>query len=225
MYIRLFILLLFPCSLLVNAQTFTSDFVRTENPISENGRWNNGGNSGLDWTNVRTGNGMAFGTQTGTDTGVSRYNDSYAVLSGFPPDQMAEGVVHIVNPTGLCNQEVELLLRWTSSAHRATGYECLFRCLDSTGFYMQVVRWNGPLGDFTYIANLHDSSAGIKDGDKLKASISANVITVYINGILKLQCTESTYPKGNPGIGFFLHGCGGSNSDFGFTNFTATGLP
>jgi hypothetical protein len=209
----------------VNAQVFTTDFNRDENPLSEYGKWNNGGLDGLDWTNVRTGHGMAYGTQTGTDTGFYRYNDSYAILSGFPPDQTAVGVVHFLHPTGACNQEVELLLRWTSKPHKATGYECLFRCLDSSGFYMQVVRWNGALGDFTYIASLKDPSTGIKDGDKLKASISGNKIKVYVNGVIKLQATDNSYPTGNPGIGFFLAGCPGSNADFGFVSFSASCTP
>ena len=210
-------------SVYTSAQTYTSDFSQAENPISENGKWTNGAQNGVDWTDVRTIAGIACGTQTGRDTGHYAYNDSYAILSGFPPDQTAEGVVHITNPTGSCNQEVELLLHWNSSAHSATGYECLFRCLNSSGFYMQIVRWNGGLGNFTYIANLHDPVSGIKDGDLLKASIKGNVINVYINGVMKLQCTDNTYTTGNPGIGFFLRNCPESNTDFGFTSFKATG--
>jgi hypothetical protein len=208
-------------SALVNAQTYSTDFGHLENPLYEGGKWNNGASIGLDWTNVRTIDGIACGTQTGRDTGYFAYNDSYAILSGFQPNQTSEGVVHITNPTKLCNQEVELLLRWNSSPHKATGYECLFRCIDSTGFYMEVVKWNGALGDFTYLDRLHSSSTGIKDGDILKASITSDVIRVYINGVIKLQVSDSTYPDGNPGIGFFLRGCPGSNTNFGFTRFTA----
>lgn len=205
----------------VPAKKYATDFRQNENPVSEGGKWKNGGGNGLDWTNVRTINGIACGTQTGRDSGYFSYNDSYAILSGFLPDQTAEGIVHISNPTKLCNQEVELLLRWNSFPHKATGYECLFRCIDSTGFYMEVVRWNGALGDFTYLDRLHSSSMGIKDGDILKASITGDVIRVYINGVIKLQVSDSVYPEGNPGIGFFLRGCTGTNTDFGFKEFTA----
>ena len=86
---------------------------------------------------------------------------------------------------------------------------------------MEVVRWNGALGDFTYLDRLHSSSMGIKDGDILKASITGDVIRVYINGVIKLQVSDSVYPEGNPGIGFFLRGCTGTNTDFGFKEFTA----
>ena len=207
-----------------NAQTYTTDFSLTENPISGNGRWKNGGNTGLDWNNVRTISGIACGTQTGVDTGARRYNDSYAILSGFPPDQMAEGVVHFVNPLSTRNQEVEILLRWSSTAHSAQGYECLARCINSADSYMEIVRWNGPLGDFTYIAKMHSSSAGINDGDTIKATIIGNLISFYRNGILKLQCTDNTYSTGNPGVGFFLQGCKGTNTDYGFTSFRAAGI-
>ena len=209
---------------IATAQTYTTEFPLTENPVSENGKWKNGGATGHDWKNVRTIAGIACGTQTGTDTGIQRYNDSYAILSGFPPDQTAEGVVHYVNPLSSCNQEVELLLRWTSTAHCAQGYECLTRCINSGDSYMEIVRWNGPLGDFTYLAKMHSSSAGINDGDTLKANIKGNIITFYQNGILKLQCTDNTYSTGNPGVGFFLRGCKGTNTNFGFTSFRAAGL-
>jgi len=210
---------------LAGAQSYTTNFTRTENPISEKGIWNNGRNVGLHWTDVRTTGGIACGTQSGMDTGIYRYNDSYAILSGFPPDQSAEGIVQISNPVSTCNQEVELLLRWNSVAGNATGYECLSRCLSSDDSYMEIVRWNGALGDFTYIARLHSPLAGVRNGDTLMATIRGNVITMYLNHRMKLQATDNTYSTGNPGIGFFLWNCPGSNTDFGFRSFTASVLP
>ena len=219
------LVLCFMASAYANAQTYVTDFESTENPVCENGKWNNGAIVGLDWTNVRTFGGIACGTQTGTDTGAYKYNDSYAILSGFPPNQMVEAVVHIANPSDSCNQEVELLLRWTPTGHIATGYECLARSLDSPNSYIEIVRWNGTLGDFSYIARLHSPSAGIRDGDTLRATIIGNQITFFVNGVIKLKCNDNTYSIGNPGIGFFLYGCVGTNTDFGFTRFAATGQP
>jgi hypothetical protein len=218
------LIFLFMLPAIAGSQTYTTDFKGTENPITEGGIWNNGKRVGLDWTDVRIINGIACGTQSGSDSGVYMYNDSYAILNGFSPDQTAQGVVDFKNPTGSCNQEVELLLRWNSSAHRATGYECLARCLNSQESYMEIVRWNGALGDFTYLARLHSSSAGLKDGDTLRASVTGNQITFYLNNVIKLQCTDSTYQKGNPGIGFFLWNCPGTNTDFGFKSLTIKGL-
>ncbi len=68
--------------------TYTTTFAGTENPLSEGGRWSN---NGLDWTTIRKANGLACSTQSGIETGKFAYNDSYALLSGFSPDQEAWG--------------------------------------------------------------------------------------------------------------------------------------
>ncbi len=201
---------------------FSTDFRGDENPLSENRKW---ANHGLDWTAIRKAGGRACGTQTGTNTGPRKYDDSFAHLSGFPPDQEAWGKVHIAKPDPSCHQEVEILLRFRSSPHRATGYECFARCLNGEGSYVEIVRWDGPLGKFTYLARMHGTNYGLKDGDTLKASVVGSVIRVYINGVLKAQTTDDTFKTGNPGIGEFLACDGGrgvgSNSDFGFVSFTA----
>jgi hypothetical protein len=213
------------CPVVGYSQTFSTRFEGTENPLSEGGKWVHGG---LDWARFQKDNGLAYGTQTGTNSGPARYDDSYAHLSGFPADQEAWGVAHITKPNASCHQEIEILLRWTSSAHRTTGYECFARCLHSGASYVQIVRWDGPLGKFTYLADKRGTNYGLKDGDVLKASIVGNVIRVCINGVEKARATDNTFKTGNPGIGHFL-GCQGgqgvgSNGDFGFSSFTARGL-
>ena len=207
------------------AQTYTTTFKGTEDPLSEGGRWSN---QGLDWTNIRKSGGVAYGTQTGTEGGDRQYRDSYAILSGFPPDQEAWGKAHIAHPNSKCFQEVEILLRFTSSPHRTTGYECFARCVADGSSYVNIVRWDGPLGKFTYLARMGGADCGLKHGDELKASIIGNVITVYINGAKKAQVRDDTFKTGNPGIGIFL-ACGGregigTNTDFGFASFAARGI-
>jgi hypothetical protein len=205
--------------------TYSTAFDGDEDPLSEGGKWLN---NGLDWTKIRRHGGIVCGTQTGTNQGDRRYDDSYAHLSGFPPDQEAWAQVHIAKPDSSCHQELEILLRWTSSAHNTTGYECFARCVNDSSSYLQVVRWEGPLGKFTYLADKRGAEYGLKDGDTLKASIIGNVITVSINGVEKAQVKDDTWKMGNPGIGTFLFcddGRGvGSNTDFGFRSFTARGL-
>ena len=206
-------------------QTYTTHFEGAENPLSEHGRWVN---HGRDWTQIGKANGIASGTQAGTNTGIYKFDDSYAHLSGFPPDQEAWGQAHISKLNAPCIQELEILLRWTSSAHRTTGYECFARCVCDCSSYVQVVRWDGPLGKFTYLADHRGTNYGLKDGDILKASIVSNVITVFINGVEKARVTNDTFATGDPGIGEFLAceggRCVGSNSDFGFSSFTARAL-
>jgi len=207
------------------AQTYSTRFEGAENPLSEGGRWRN---EGLDWAVFRKEGGRAFGTQSGGEVGAARYNDSYAVLSGFPPDQEAWGEVRIDRPDSTFSQELEILLRWSSSPHRTTGYECFARCLSGAGSYVQIVRWEGPLGKYTYLADKHGPEYGLKDGDILKARVVGNVITVYVNGVEKARAVDDTFRTGDPGIGHFL-GCNngrgkGSNADFGFAGFTAQAI-
>lgn len=200
-------------------RVYTTHFPLTENPISEGGHWINGQRTGLDWADVRTTAGFAFGTEAGT----ARYDDSTALLTGtWGPDQTAQATVRTVDQSDKIYAEVELRLRSSLSAHRATGYEILFRCLKTSDAYAQIVRWNGPLGDFTYLNAASGPQYGVANGDVVKATIIGNVITAYINGVQVLQATEATYASGSPGMGFYLEGATGVNGDYGFTSFSAS---
>jgi hypothetical protein len=207
------------------AQTYTTKFEGEENPLSENGKWVH---NGLDWSLVRKGGGIAYGTQTGTKQGKDRFDDSYAHLTGFPPDQEAWGEVKITKPDSACWQEVEILLRWSDSEHSATGYECFARCASDGKSYVNVVCWDGPLGKFHYLKTKNGPEYGLKDGDILKARIVGDEITVYINGVEKARVKDSTHKTGNPGVGLFLqvdkgHGLG-TTPTYGFKNFTARAI-
>jgi hypothetical protein len=195
----------------VAAQTFTTNFDGTESPLSESGAWSH---AGLAWTHVQKSNGVAFGTQTGS----GGFDDSYARLSGFAADQRGSGVIRRING-GSGNHEVEILLRWTDTAHSATGYECL---LSYDGTYAQIVRWNGPLGDFTYIGSAQSPPIP-QTGGTFSASITGNLIIAYYNGVEIMRATDSTFATGNPGVGFFIRSSS-SNGYLGFTSFTATGI-
>ncbi len=196
-----------------STRLYTTSFPNTENPISEGGNWTNGLTNGLDWADVRTTPGLAFGTD------VVGYGDSTAIVSGsWGPDQMVQATVHSVNPTDNLFEEVELRLRSTVTAHSNTGYEINFRCLKDNNAYSQIVRWNGPLANFTYLSSLGGAQYGVTDGDVVKATMIGNVITTYINGVQIAQVTDNTYKTGSPGMGFYLQGL----SDYGFTSFTAS---
>jgi len=200
-------------------RTYTTNFSLTENPISENGNWENGKSVGLDWADAATVPGRAFGLEPGTNG----YDDTAALLTGnWGPDQTAQATVYSVNQNDSIYEEVELRLRSSLSAHIATGYEILFRCSKSKDAYAEIVRWNGPLGSFTYLDRHNGAQYGVATGDVVKATIAGNVITAYINGVQVAQATDSTYPNGHPGIGFFLQGTTGVNHDYGFTSFTAS---
>ena len=201
------------------SRVYTTAFMLSENPISEGGNWTNGKADGVDWANVATTSGLAFGTQGGNDG----FDDSTALLTGnWGPNQTVTATVHSVNQNAGAIEEVEIRLRSLLSPHSNTGYEILFRALKSDESYVQIVRWNGPLGDFTYLNTIGGIGAGINDGDVVRASIVGNVITVYINGVQILTAIDDTYSTGKPGMGFFLAGTSGVNGDFGFTSFSAS---
>jgi hypothetical protein len=201
------------------SRTYVANLVLSENPISENGNWVNGKAVGIDWANVATTPGLAYGTESGRDG----YDDSVALLTGtLGSDQMAEATVHSINQSDNSYEEVELHLRSSLSAHRATGYEINFRCLKTAYGYTQIVRWEGPLGKFKYLASQEGAKYGVADGDVVRATIVGNEITAYINGVRVLRARDNTYATGNPGMGFFLQGGSGVNQDYGFSSFKAS---
>jgi hypothetical protein len=200
--------------------SYSTNFDGTESPISENSAWHH---DGLDWTVAETAGGIARGTQAlGVQrSGPTQYNDSYAYLSGFPPNQTASGVVHLGTIDGSCTHEVEILLHWSDSAHDAHGYECN---VAFDGSYAQIVRWEGAVGSYTYL-NSGSVPGGVQDGDTVSASIVNNEITLSVNGVVRASATDSTFTTGNPGIGFWRGSTGcGTLGDYGFTSYTASSL-
>lgn len=201
--------------------SYSTKFPLAENPISEGGKWINGGAVGLDWTNVRTIPGLAFGTELGNSGGNSAYDDSTAVLAGtWGPDQTVQATVAVSNASSSGFQEVELRLRTTITPHSITGYE--INGSVSNGYtYVTIVRWNGPLGSFTEL-NITHAVNTLVTGNILKATIRGSTITAYLNGVQVLQASDNTLTSGSPGIGFFFQGASGLNANYGFSSFTAT---
>jgi hypothetical protein len=212
-----------PQSLPGDRHHYTTTFQLTENPISEGGRWVNGGTDGLDWTNVATTGGRAIGRQVGAS-----YTDATALLNGtWGGDQRVEATVFALSQNDACHQEVELRLRSAIAAHHNRGYEIAFLSSQTGGAYLIIVRWNGPLGNFTYLfQGRNNAKYGVTTGDVVSATIVGNVITAYKNGIQLGQATDNTYTDGSPGIGFNLEnapsGCAGTNGQYGYTSFMAT---
>jgi hypothetical protein len=192
-----------------------------ENPISEGGNWINGGTIGVDWGNVQTAPGLAFGTNV---SGAPPYNDSTAVLAGtWGPNQAVCATVHTVNQTSSFQEEVELRTNTSITAHNITGYEFDVAARNSSNSpYMVIVRWNGPLNNFTFLTSTI-SGPGINNGDSLCASSSSGTLNLYVNGVLQLTGTDNTYTNGSPGIGFWnLGGNVSDDASYGFSDFSAT---
>ena len=197
---------------------YTTTFPATENPICQdagNGcTWINGGQTGLDWGDVQTSANVVFGVSE-----PSQFGDPSAALTGtWTADQTVQATVYVNSPPTNCCHEVELRLRMAISPHKATGYEVTCSVVPSSP-YVQIVRWNGALGDFTYVNTTGNGYCA--KGDVLKATISGSTITVFKNGTQILQGSDSTFTNGTPGMGFYDN-TDGSWSDFGFSNYTAS---
>jgi len=62
---------------------YSTTFGHAENPLSEGGKWLNGHAEGLDWADVETIPGLAFGTEIGgSRPEPQKYDDSTALLKG-----------------------------------------------------------------------------------------------------------------------------------------------
>ena len=177
-------------------QSYSTSFPGSEKPLSEGGCWIDGKTVGLDWADVETSRGMAFGKDLPT-----QYADPTAVLTGtWGPDQEAEAGIRVEKPLSGCCREVELRLRTTIKPHSITGYEIMCS-VASTDPYLNIARWNGPLNDFTYIGK---AKIGCADGDVLKAAMVGDTITVYRNAVEVLKTKDSKFLNGgSPGVGFF----------------------
>lgn len=132
----------------------------------------------------------------GTEPGTVNFDDSTAVLTGtWGPNQTAQGTVRTVGSDTTQFEEVEIRLNSSITSNSITGYE--INCsVKSDDPYTQIVRWNGPLGNFTL---LDARGTGCRNGDVLKAINRNGTITSYINGTAILSVTDHAFTGGSPG--------------------------
>ena len=221
----------------VLVRSYSTRFLVAEEPISEGGIWLNGKKDALDWTDVVTKNGIAYGAAAQVAVPERRleqgnlsptsdiaapegdYSDPAALLAGvWGKNQHVRAKVFSRNQTEEYFQEVEIRLRSTLTPHIGTGYEVFWRCLKTENAYAEVVTWNGKVKDWTSLQRHVGSGFGVKDGDVVEATIVGNVIKGYINGVEVLSVTDNKFDTGSPGIGFNF-GVGDTNVDHGFSSF------
>ena len=205
-----------------SGNSYSTSFDTTENPLSEGGRWITGKAVGLDWNNPLTESGVVHASVRSGASG-NRYDDSIAHVSNsfvdFKPDQHAQATVYRAPgyaPTG-SKHEVELLLRFEITAHNARGYEVLWGWDGD----FAIVRWNGPLGNYTTLYSTFLEQ--LVDGDVVRAEISGSVIKVYKNGALKAAPTDTTFADGQPGVGFWPVDSS-TPANYGWKDFAAGNL-
>src|SRR5205085_6170549 len=124
------------------------------------------------------------------------------------------------NPTNEFFQEVQIRLRFSIRANFCAGYEFIFRPLKTEDAYLEIVRWNGVIGDWKSLARTVGADVGVADGDVVEATVVGNVLTAYINGEEIVSVVDDAISDGAPGIGFNF-GCGHTNVDHGFRSFEA----
>jgi hypothetical protein len=216
-------------------RSYSTDFPLDEDPVWENGLWLNGKKDAIDFSDCVTTNGFIHGgpsrmqnlekrAEQGNlpeegEAPVGDYDDPTAVLTGdWGPNQRAKAVAHVENPTEEWFQEVQIRLRHTLKPHSITGYEIFFRCLKGELGYAEIVRWNGPVGDWTSLARKQGPEYGVEDGDVIEATIEGNVIKGFINGEEKIMAVDDTWKTGAPGVGFNF-GVGDTYDDHGLSSF------
>jgi hypothetical protein len=218
-------------------RSYSTRFESDEEPISEGGLWLNGRHDGIDWCDVLTRNGVAYGEVSrmnsaerraeqafdgaGAGAGVQEgdYDDPAAVLTGpWGRNQAVRATVFSRNPTDDFFQEVEIRLRSSIAPHNCDGYEVFWRCSKSDAAYAEIVRWNGKIADFTSLARRVGPEFGVKHGDIVEATIVGNVIRSYINGVEVLSVSDDVFASGSPGVGFNFF-VGNTNVDHGFSSF------
>ena len=215
-------------------RAYSTSFPNTENPISENNNWINGGACddlrlcpGAATSNVRTRPGLAFGTQTGDVP--PPYTDSGALLAGdWGSDQFVQIVISWDGTPGtaLDYDEAEIRLRGAFAKNWSRTYNINCRVgPPSENSYIQMGRANGPVDDFTPpLAELDGPEAACQNGDVITGTVVGDVISAYINGRRVLQNEDSVITSGSPGFGFFHQGKHAENSNFGISRFTASDI-
>src|ERR1035441_7980952 len=115
--------------------------------------------------------------------GPKAYGDSVALLTGeWPSNQSVEVVVE--KRAVFRYPEVSIRLRSSLAMHNCDGYEISYSLKDGDAAYLIIVRWNGPLADFTYLLNVQGKQYAVKTGDVVKATVVGNEIKTYKNGLL-----------------------------------------
>src|SRR5262245_41302768 len=157
--------------------SYSTTFAGTENPLSEGGAWVNGKSTGLAWNNIQSSGGRAGATHIMVS--APPYDDCMAHINpafrAFAANQYAQGTVYRA-PGYTTGHEVELLVRCSITANVARGYEVYW----STNGGLYIVRWNGPINNFTVLAGY---GAGLANaGDVMRVEAAGSLITVKING-------------------------------------------
>lgn len=222
-----------------NTVEYTTAFLGTENPISENGTWRNGSAAAGNYQDGRKQNGRCFGSGFSDPDDPRGFVDNLMVLQGHsvsPEHRVDLTMYREPGYTPPSSHEVEILgcfvIGVGPGGIYARGYEIL---LTLSGF--QVVKWLGTsLGSDNFVflptpGNFPGNNTGdVFRGDFLLmrdggGNIIGREIRIYRNGILfnTTQDTDNPWLDGSMGAGFFIRP-GGTPENYCITNWSGRNL-
>lgn len=206
---------------------YSTSFAGTEDPISEGGKWVNGKLVGGSWNNIKTSGGNALPTHVMANPPV-HFDDCIAHIDAavlpFANNQFAQGTVFIgAGHDG--DTEVEILVRFDITSGNARGYEIYWNTQQTDP---NIVRWNGPLDDFTRLKVGTTNLGPPVNGDVIRVEIVGTVITVKLNGVTSTSWDTSgdglKWSSGQPGIGLNPFLPNGDLTTAGFSDFSCGNL-
>jgi hypothetical protein len=230
---------------IVGSNPYNTNFRNVENPISESGAWtyNVNATAAPNFPVAIVGN---PNRAIGTDTIKGGTNDSVAHLQGWQSNDYTLNATVYLAP-GIANRhhEAELLAHVSETAYGYTLYEATVSntATDTTGYdagasgsYEIFVRWDdGPSNSYTVLRSIDPlPSFTLVDGAKFRFVVSGNTFAHYVDlndggGYKQIGTTtlESTYPTGQPGIGFCIYNMGGTEPDapndvYGYRTFNVS---
>lgn len=184
---------------------YSTNFDTDENPLSEGGRWQNGGSFYGTNNNIRALSGAAVATAFNSASGP--YDDSIALLT---PSRFNIGLNHRISGTVFraggysptANHECNLFVRGGQNGLFLRGYELN---LSLTGQYGYIVLWKGLtntlLSSFVQLTAI--THPALNDGDVISFDAFGTVLTARLGAtVLGTYDTVSDpikYGDGTPG--------------------------
>lgn len=212
---------------------FFDPFDTARDPITLDTNWVHNATS---WQPVRIFNNATLGLIACAKNFTELEDDAYAYVnpSRFPASAVDQEVIVTIGKTsGVFNGELEILLRVGDTSSTVGAYECLFNV--GNGAH-QVVRWNGPLHNFTVLFDLGAGiPGGVATGDRFRARVVGTnpcVINTWHEAVgnpgvwvpLAVNISDSNALRrvsGQPGMSFYAHATDANKDNFGCKDFSA----
>lgn len=229
---RIFSLAVCLIGMSVVAGTYTTTFQYPENPLSDGRVWLNGKHPGTNWTDMAVTNFGALHYAYGLQPGSGGYDDAIAVMTNLGWGTTQEITMRIFTtntPAYAANAFEELEYGFGIMTNGGWwGYFFDAGIFSDSGYVEGGLNAEGkvyPAGWSNLTGtNFYGAQYKLTNGSTIRCAITNKVITIYFNGQLVnwFRDDTGTGPTSYmPLIGAF-HSTPGSNTDYGFSYFSAT---